>query len=672
MLGRRHDDSRARGAACTDVEALASRIDTLAAIVRETSGALAATRGEVAATGRRLEERLRGDTARMDEALTRARDEIVALRRQSRDASTADHPADDREVLARRLESLSAIVGETAGKLAAGEGVLTALSATIAGESTRVDEALAELRHELTALHNRSEATRDRPGSPPVAAPVARRIDALREKPISRVETQVEQQLADAHELVTALTRELDSVRGLVDDASVVGQADRLAGAAQILDNRLDAIARIVSTTADGIATHVELVPALERRLDELGERVDAVVLEVRRGRRTLALNVATARSAAHLELKLAPLAGALAELTDSVEETASAAARVGADVREALEQRLETVAHEPTRVLEELASKLEHIEVERRERAIDLATAEAAWERERSELQAQLETIAGATLASPSGADGERLVLELAVRLDRLEREHDSVSELAALADGWTTSLAALAARVDHGLRRIDDSAPAEVEAETQELADVAARVAAIEADRETVVEQLARATRTWSAERVALQERVAELAARIVTGPIERPEPGDSGEGHVASLELDRMRIGLEGIRMRLAYHEKHVSEIRAKSIVERLDELGAQVAHLQQAVVSGEGAPIAWTNSIPLPTVDYGGLLNRVEQAERVARTGHDDLLQHLERLASRMDWRLQRLETTDSELVPVLSATSESAGADSDGG
>ena len=554
MLRRRDDDSHVRADAVTDVDALASRIDTLAAIVRETSGALAATRGELAAAGRRLDERLRNDTARVDDALARARDEIAALLRQpTQGPAGAAAPTEGHDLLARRLETLSGIVGETAGKLAAGEGGLAALRATMTGESTRVEQALAELRQELEALHRRSEPSAGRiGGSVPSESPVVGKILALGDRVevlsdtvratagglsatnsaltatqehVGALEHHLGQQVADARELATALVGELASVRGLVTNATVAERTEELTEAVQTLDVRLDAIASLVSTTARQIAIRGDLVEALGQRLGALGERVDTVVLEVRRGRRTLALDVATARTEADLEAKIAPLSEALAQLTGSVEETAAAAERIGTDVREALEQRVETVEHDqrairlelvsveerldvvsavaeeararpvvdPTPVLQELSSRLERIEEHRRETACELAIAEAAWERERFELRRRLDAIAGAALAVPSGEDGDRLVRELAVRLDRLEREHDSVSELSSLADGWTTSLAALAARVDLGLRRTDGSTPmSDTTTEAEELADVAARVATIEADREAVVEQL------------------------------------------------------------------------------------------------------------------------------------------------------------------------------------
>jgi hypothetical protein len=114
-------------------------------------------------------------------------------------------------------------------------------------------------------------------------------------------------------------------------------------------------------------------------------------------------------------------------------------------------------------------------------------------------------------------------------------------------------------------------------------------------------------------------LQERVAELAARIVTGPMPERDEAE-GEGVWPFVrELDQLRIGMEGLRMRLAYHEKAVADLSGSRDVDgRIDEL-----HL---------------------------LLRRLENAGQHVRDERETVLDQLERIATRMDSRLQQLETS----------------------
>ena len=55
--------------------------------------------------------------------------------------------------------------------------------------------------------------------------------------------------------------------------------------------------------------------------------------------------------------------------------------------------------------------------------------------------------------------------------------------------------------------------------------------------------------------------------------------------------SKELDRLRIGMEGMRMRLAYHEKTVSELSgSRTVMQRINELSARVDQLAAAIADG----------------------------------------------------------------------------------
>lgn len=820
-----------------DIETLAERVDTLAAIVRETSGSIAATRGEVASTERRLGEqlgeRVRQDTERLGTELRHLQDQLGDLRRRSQAGGEDGPVSHDLSVLAERVSSLSSIVGETAGRIAAGEGGIAALRKALSGEGERVDEALEEIRKEMAALAARMRKSSSQPAQVQLDARIGGKLEALDDRidgisgtvretagglvstnaalsrsveRVGALEGLVEERSEDARNATVALRRELASFRDhLAADPLLKRRAELLENAVQTLGDRVNTVSDIVKTTSGRIAAREDVVEALENRLTVLGDSVDLVWAEMKREHATLGSIRAEDGSeltTAQLEERIAPISEALERLTDAVGNTSEAAEQTAIELRRALEARvdaverdqselrtelsstvaaletdrhalelalserigrvehdrealesriaevsaaahealtrptsdpgpalrtlagrleqieadrhalvgridslsnvahetlgrptadsppelrelgarleqierdretlagrideLSAVAHEalarpiadPTPALRELAARLERIESGRQALASELATAEAAWVEERSQLSERLEAIAGAALVAPASEDGERLVHELTVRLGRLERERSSVTELASLADGWTDSLATLAARVDFGLLKLDQSATSSTAGpDADELRELAERVASVERDRDTVVTELTRTSEAWSSERVALQERVAELAARIVTGPVDTSPPGSGGEATGASdhaIELDRLRIGLEGMRMRLAYHEKATAELGAKPVSERLDELSVRLDRLQHAIASSGGKVATEIPYVPAIDPGLGGLMHRVEQAERSARSSRDDVLLHLERLASRMDWRLQRLETPE---------------------
>jgi hypothetical protein len=94
---------------------------------------------------------------------------------------------------------------------------------------------------------------------------------------------------------------------------------------------------------------------------------------------------------------------------------------------------------------------------------------------------------------------------------------------------------------------------------------------------------------------------------------------------------------------MRMRLAYHEKTVGELaRSSTVTDRLDELATRVDALQALVT----AALADRTGGQL---DVAELLEHVQTVQLSARTEQDSLLERFERIASRMDWRLQRLES-----------------------
>jgi len=313
-------------------------------------------------------------------------------------------------------------------------------------------------------------------------------------------------------------------------------------------------------------------------------------------------------------------------------------------------------------RALTTLAERLERLEQDRQAVAHDATSVESSWAEERAALEVRLEEIAASITAEIHPTpDVGHLVDELAGRLARMEDEREAVADLAALAETWTGELASLEARVDHGLATLGyqeataagANAEAAVDADLFDNVDeLSNRIEQIETDRDAVRAELARTASSWAGERAALQERVSELAALIVTGPIHSGGSSDA-QGEHAPQEIDRLRIGVEGLRMRLAYHEKTVSDLAgSKGVVQRLDELGAQLDQLSAIVMaqqSGALLPPGHGQAMPVaPFAETSGILGRLDEADRRRSQSREKMLEQMERIATRMDWRLQRLE------------------------
>ena len=121
--------------------------------------------------------------------------------------------------------------------------------------------------------------------------------------------------------------------------------------------------------------------------------------------------------------------------------------------------------------------------------------------------------------------------------RLARMEGERETVADLAALAETWAAELAALEARVDEGLSTLEEQAVAEVRGDggagwtsalAESLDELTHGSSRSSATATPSRDELTRTAASWAIERASLQERVAELAARIVTGPMPAASDG------------------------------------------------------------------------------------------------------------------------------------------------
>jgi len=611
------------------VDVLVDRVNFLAETATATAGRVAATDGELSSFQQRNSEALTKLERRSEEALARTEGVLRSMRGDLETVKTkleVDPMLSERmssllnsvEALGSRVGTLSGIVGETAGRVAGRELEIAGLDSQIDDVSLRIESVANELRSEIDAI----AATPAEASS--TGAEVAARTEAL-DSHLAVLESTLADTAGATEQLGLDLRDEITSLAAAVaqEHQEVVEATRALEERGAALECRMDSLAAFASSSAARGSDEVEaLAVAVARR--------HAEVLEV----------------TAEWDARRAELERRMDDLTAFAASTA------------------ERGADEMSRALTTLAVRLERLERDRQAVASDATYVESSWAEERAALEVRLDEIAASITSGVTPTpDVGRLVDELAGRLARMEGERVAVADLAALAETWTTELASLEARVDQGLATLGDHDPAARGSADEPLVDIelfdnvdelAQRIEQIETDRDAVRAELATTATSWANERAALHERVSELAALIVTGPVHTPATGNAGvEFEHTPQELDRLRIGVEGLRMRLAYHEKTVSDLAgSKGVVQRLDELGTRLDQLSAIVMAQQAGtlppPGPGQAMAEVPFGETSGLLSRLDEADRLRAQSREKMLEQMEKIATRMDWRLQRLE------------------------
>jgi hypothetical protein len=184
--------------------------------------------------------------------------------------------------------------------------------------------------------------------------------------------------------------------------------------------------------------------------------------------------------------------------------------------------------------------------------------------------------------------------------------------------------------------------------------LRELTGRFDAGERDREAATAEIGRAAGLWASERSSLESRLDEVATQLV-----RVESSTREARRAASSEdeVAQLRVLVDGLRLRLAASEQGLAAVAAASDVgTRLDELSRRVDSVERLdsalVASSGGEPTAGEGRFRL---ELRALELRLEHAEDAARESREAVLVQLQRLASRIDWRLQRLESEEAETV-----------------
>jgi DNA repair exonuclease SbcCD ATPase subunit len=421
-----------------------------------------------------------------------------------------------------------------------------------------------------------------------------------------------------------------------------------------------------------------ELVEELSARIDALGDRVEGMPVDT-------ALETIQARTSS-LETKTGALAERVADLADAGGVDALQAAVAELQARPsgdpALASRVQSIAEE----LEQLTGRLQGIadtSETLRFRLDGLADLEAladlrttldelaARPTSDAELIARVDALAArldtraatdeiealradvAALAERSGGDPAHATRldELATALQALTARLESVTDVHAELESMRGNIATLAERPAgdpaHAVR-LDEIA--------HRLAELDARLAELErAESQTEVgdgsalesrlDELARVVTELASDlegTVALQ---AALEARVDAAPGSRAvkprAPGDATQAPAGvEGELDRMLMAIERLSLRIGEHDRALKELV------KMQHAAARAGALPAPRSSGEGAdPVAEDGDL---RAEVRGLSFRLTEAEEALRSDRDKAFSQIERVASSITWRLQRLE------------------------
>ena len=372
---------------------------------------------------------------------------------------------------------------------------------------------------------------------------------------------------------------------------------ERLTNRVDVLADRLSTLSTTVSTTAARLAGKDGEIVRLRRELESGHARIEVLVADVRR------------------------TAGA----TD-IDELRRAVAAVSA----------ERLAHHDDKQVAGLTRKVEFLAERVDTLASTVATTAAGLagrEGELSALRRRLE-------------DDTSQVTRAVAELEETRRKADFAPEVSSLSSAVATTardlvrreyeLTELRGRLEDGFDRVDSA----VAGLGQALGAAASRIDRVEAtlaagaEREIEIAALGRRFEHASASVDGLVEDLRQAIATM---------PGSGAEATAVESELAELEQSVSALGQRLG-------QLEERALLETAERQSAGPAELD-SLERSDGP--AMTPSAPFPgdgrfRMELRALELRMEHAEAAAREHREAVLTQLERLASRVEWRLQRLE------------------------
>lgn len=605
---------------------------------------------------------------------------------------------------------LASSVEEIAGRLSATE--LATGDGKTAKELRRAVEAVAKHDPKLEArLTDRIDVLMDRLGTLASAVSTTAAELARRDGEIATLRRELERGSARLESLGKDVSRsasatDVEKLREAIAERpaevptrSGTERFDRVEGKLTLLAERIDTLSPTVAAAASGLAARDGELANLRQKLARSADHVEQVVAEMHADPRIAALATRVDMLASELEALTSRPAGmggdmeALRARIDDGYAKASAAvselqvslstvgSRLGAieslpaqlehalaTQADNLDSRLETLfeaSHATDARISDLAATLSEqattttaAQAQRFDRLRAETGAQlAAVERGQAEIRAQLDHRANELDSGRAALQAELRELTTTVaRIERSSASEDTPSGLSsriALLTGEvaaaTETLASHHEKDGDFERRLTVLAGASAE-RIEIFDDLTMRLAAVEQRRNAPADEIDRILDTWASDRSSLETRLDQLAAALAgTGP-----RGDIAES--PQDEVIRMRVLVEELQMRISANEHQVTTLRSASpLPSRLDEIVDRLEAVErttQGVFAPSSGPVTGDGRFRL---ELRSLELRLEQAAASAQEEREVLLAQLERMASRLEWRLQRLEAKDAELA-----------------
>jgi chromosome segregation ATPase len=670
---------------------LAERLETLSTTVSTTASGLAGREGELAALRRRLDEDDAGVRSALDEfRLAVDRGPIAELKQavESLESESAAQKRDDErrlaatkagfDELAGRVDALVGAVAESTRKLDAGAGELAALETEHAEEAARVDSLLLNLQQATGELSARvgelggvaTSETVDELGRQ--VAGLAARTEALgatvaetaagygdKEYEIAALGRRYEELNAEVSAGVSDLRAALEHLAERAVDPELGGRVEGIAGELAALAARVDD----TGAATEGTGAVATAVADLERRLEDLEHRLEDgpdPAIEGRVDKVELALGglatelakldaSATARTSKASDL-LAALERRLNEVVARVPSPErDAELRALGDRFQAASERVEALVGElgtalqtmpasvSTDAVEErlsaLSTRVEDVEQSGSTAALEIARAAAGWASDRDALRDELAAVADAaralgeeratvrerleTLSGAVAEVGSRTqvdpvsddrVRELAAELERSDREREALAnEIAGATAFWSSGLGALEARID-SLAAGRERTPRKVDDEVvRALFDLARRLDAVERGHAEDEAEIVRTGETWAAERESFTAGLDDLTRRL--DALDAADDGAAGGSAAATRGESndgRFRLELHALELRMEHTEAAARENR-EAVLVQLERLASRIEwRLQRIEAGGSGEPAGEAETSPLAEV------------------------------------------------------------------
>ena len=522
----------------------------------------------------------------------------------------AEPPPQD-PVLSARLVELAAAVEALAGRPVIDDTVRGRVEELGSRLETLVDgAALDDLRGALRELEGRPS------GDPEVEARLER-VEALATEGVPRAE------LEGHAALLAGLQVTLSEL-----EARPVGSPE--------IDARLERIEALLAETVTSEAD-TTAVDALAFRVEVAAGAQEGLVSSIE------ALGARLEEFAGHSEQ-----VDGIASRLDSIETRLSSDLVTTGDLSKALDRARDEpnlAAAESDGRIEELTQALDTLRAELSGSALPLAS-DTALSDQMGVLTARVEQLAA------DGADHDSIAAKLEAVETRRASDLDTIDALGQAIDG-----------IRHELASAPATPSSDAPAANEVVARLDQRLSMLEA-LGARVDQLAEAVRAAAPVepvqapeglRAEVDRRIDELGRTLDErlAAIEAPASRATDQPVGLESDLERVRMSIERVGLHLGEHDRALAELmRSRGVAQQLDELSARIDEVAATRTVG-GAATGSERTASDVSTDMRALMRRVDDSETSSQADREKLMSRLERMASSIDWRLQRLETGDAE-------------------